>query len=99
MAQPALVWTNVESSNVKRIAFHDGSKNLCVEFNNGGLYAYHGVDSNTYVSLVHAESVGKYLNSVVKALYPYTKYNDEHEFISSLGEEESSFLFDMQEDD
>lgn len=84
MAQPALVWTEVESSNVKRVAFHDNSKNLCVEFNNGELYAYHGVDNDTYVSLVHAESVGKYLNSVVKALYPYTKFSDEIELLSSI---------------
>lgn len=84
MAEVALIWTDVDSSNVKRVALHEVSKTLCVQFHNGGLYGYHDVGNDTYVELVHAESVGKYLNSVVKALHPFTKFNDEHEMYSSF---------------
>lgn len=85
MPEVALIWTDVDSSNVKRVAFHEDSKTLCVQFHGGGLYGYHDVGNDTYVELVHAESVGKYLNSVIKVMYPYTKYGDEIELLSSLG--------------
>ncbi len=84
MASPALVWTEIDSSNVQSVAYHEDTNNLCVQFKGGGLYSYSGVDHETYVSLVHAESVGRYLNSVIKVMYPYTKWSDEQEFLSSL---------------
>ena len=79
-----LQWTDVDSSNVSRVSFHEDTKTICVQFANGGLYAYSGADNAMFVSLVHAESVGKYLNSVVKAECPYAKFNDEAELLSSL---------------
>jgi hypothetical protein len=80
-----LVWTAVDSSNVKSVAYHDASKSLCVEFHNGGVYAYHGVDHEVYVDTVHAQSVGKYLNTVVKVMYHYTRYLTKDELSESLG--------------
>ena len=56
---------------------------LCVRFLNGGLYAYPDTDNDLFVSLVHAESVGKYLARFVKAL-PYIKFTTEAELIEYL---------------
>lgn len=82
MAQ--LNWTEVDSSNVRRVGYHEETATLCVEFHNGGLYTYECVDNETFVSMVHAESVGRYLNNVVKVLHPYTKFNTHEDLLSSF---------------
>lgn len=79
-----LDWTEVESSNVQAIAHHEPSKTLCVRFIGGGLYSYMEADHEVYVEMLHAESVGKYLNQVVKIICPYTRWNDEAELIEHL---------------
>ena len=78
-----LVWTDVESSNIHSIAYDDKTETLCVRFLNGGLYSYPDVSNDLYVSLVHAESVGKYFARYVKVL-PYIKWDNEAELISDL---------------
>lgn len=72
--KPKLVWTEVDSSNVKAVAHNPVNDTLAVQFSNGGLYTYEGVDEEVYVSLVHAASVGQYLNLAIKGVYPYTKH-------------------------
>lgn len=84
MAAEELVWTNVDSSNVNRIAYEENSQTLCVEFNNGGLYVYRHVDMEVYVDFVHADSVGKYLNSAIKPYYEYEKFADEASLLNEL---------------
>lgn len=74
MAKLDLTWTEVDSSNVKAVALEERTHTLCVLFHNGGLYTYAGVPSETYSDLVHAESVGRYLNQVIKGMYPYTRW-------------------------
>jgi len=82
MAQ--LNWTDVDSSNVRRVGYHEDTRTLCVEFSNGGLYTYSDVDNEIFVSMVHAESVGRYLNQMVKVMHPYTKFNTHEELLSSF---------------
>ncbi len=79
-----LNWTDVDSSNVSSVGYHPDTKTLAVKFHNGGLYGYQGVDNEHYVEMVHSESVGKYLNRVIKVLYPYTKFNDESELLAAI---------------
>jgi hypothetical protein len=79
-----LAWTEVDSSNVKSIAYHDQTETLCVLFNNGGLYSYSQVDQEVYVSLVHAESVGRYLNNAIKGVFPYQRWSSELELLESI---------------
>lgn len=74
MAEQALAWTEVDSSNVKSVAYDEPTSTLCVEFRNGGVYSYEGVDQDTYTSLSTAPSVGRYLDMVVKGMYPYQKW-------------------------
>lgn len=85
MAQTQLTWTDVESSNVGSVAYDESSQVMAVRFHSGDLYAYETVDMDVYVGLVHAESVGKYLNNVVKmGGYPYTKFFSEQELLAFI---------------
>jgi hypothetical protein len=67
----------VESSNIRSIAYDDASSTLDVEFNNGGCYQYFDVPRPVYNEMVavaaSGESVGKYLNSQVKGTYRYAR--------------------------
>lgn len=72
-----------DSSNVHSLYWHEPSHTVCVRFNGGGLYSYLEVPEHVYMDFRHAESVGKYLNSVIKA-YPYTRWDTEHELIDHL---------------
>lgn len=76
-------WTDVDSSNVGSIAFDDKTQTICVKFKNGGLYSYIGASEEIYMGLVHANSVGQYLNQVVKA-FPYTRWESENDLLSHL---------------
>lgn len=80
---PNLKWEDVDSSNVKQTYFDDKTQTICVKFINGGLYSYIGGNQEMYMSLTHAQSVGKYLNNVIKAL-PYTRWESEDELIAHL---------------
>lgn len=77
------VWNEIDSSNVKAIAYVEDSRTLMVEFAHGGFYTYDGVERDHYVDLVHAESVGRYLNQVIKALYPYRKFSSRDELVAA----------------
>lgn len=79
-----LEWEVVDSSNVSEVAYVEDSRTLCVRFANGGLYTYSDVSPDNYHGLVGAESVGRYLNAVIKALHPYDKFNSEAELIAAL---------------
>lgn len=88
MTQPEAIdhldWTEVDSSNVHSVAFHESSQTLAVRFKSGTLYSYMGPNYEIYADMTHAASVGKYFNEVVKSTYPYTKWEDEAKLIASL---------------
>lgn len=63
----------VESSNVERIGYDNGSSTLRVEFKTGGTYDYFGVPEDIFENLRHASSVGGYLASAIKGSYPFSK--------------------------
>lgn len=65
--------TPVSSSNVGAVGYQD--ETLYVEFLNGGYYKYIGVPEHEYNNLLSAESVGKYLNSNIKPIYPVERIN------------------------
>lgn len=84
MAQSILNWTDVDSSNVQSIAYNEGSKTLAVLFRNGGLYSYDDVEETVYTDLVHAESVGKFLNQMIKGRYAYLRWFSEQELLEYM---------------
>lgn len=79
-----VVWEDVDSINVSRIAYHDETETLCVLFKNGGLYSYKGVDSDHYHNLVGASSVGRYLSQSIKGVYEYELHACEDDMIASI---------------
>jgi KTSC domain len=76
-------WTDHESSNVKASFYHKPSDTTVIKFHGGGLYSYIGAGQEIYMGLVHAPSVGRYLNQVLKA-FPYTRWESEDELIAHL---------------
>lgn len=84
MAQANLKWVETDSSNINRVAHHAASKTLAVEFRNGGLYTYADVDEPTYYNLIGAESIGRYLNQVIKGLHTYEHFVSEVDLLNSI---------------
>lgn len=65
--------THVDSSNIEAVGYDEDSSTLQVEFKNGGIYQYFDVPENIYEGLRDADSVGKYLASIIKGSYRYSK--------------------------
>lgn len=79
-----LGWTDVDSSNVHSVTYDRPTKTLAVRFIGGALYSYMEAPEEYYVGMLAAESVGRYLNNVVKAQLPYTRWENEQELIEHL---------------
>jgi hypothetical protein len=79
-----LNWESVDSSNVDKVAYDENSQTLAVRFRSGSLYTYHEVEKEIYHQMVGAESVGQYLNRVVKPMFNYNKWSDEKELLDFL---------------
>lgn len=85
MKQSPINWVPTpDSSNVSRVFYHGDTKTIGVQFVSGGLYSYLGASEEIYENLVHAPSVGKYLNAVIKS-FPYTRWESEQELFNYLG--------------
>jgi len=82
-----LKWQDVESSNVKSVAYDSQSMTLAVKFmSNAGpsIYSYDGVGEQVYTTLVNADSIGRYLNMAIKGSYPYLKHHGEESLLSHV---------------
>lgn len=66
----------VESSNIKSIGHSYPRRLLEIEFKDGNIYRYKGVNHKTYRALMNAESKGKEFHKNIKYSYPYKKYKD-----------------------
>ena len=68
----------VESSNIKAVAYQDATKTLGIKFHNGGEYHYANVGEEVFDELIAAASVGRTFHSLIKSkpeAYPFTKVN------------------------
>lgn len=63
----------VSSSNVDELGYNSLTKTAFVKFKNGSLYAYEGVSQSEFDNLLHSSSIGSYLHSNFKGVYPYKK--------------------------
>jgi len=63
----------VQSSNVKSIGYDPDEKTLAVEFADGSIYHYHGVEKVVHEELLSTKSVGKYLHANIKGAYKHAK--------------------------
>ncbi|HYJ78090.1 MAG TPA: KTSC domain-containing protein [Longimicrobiaceae bacterium] len=65
--------TPVASSAVKSIGYDAEEETLEVEFANGGVYRYLEVPADEHERLLAAESIGTYMNVVIKPSFPCRK--------------------------
>jgi len=56
----------VVSSNVKAIGYDPEEKTLEVEFLNGGIYQYGGIQQELYDELLAAKSVGRFIAQTIR---------------------------------
>jgi hypothetical protein len=63
----------VKSSNIASIGYDSGEQVLEVEFKNGGVFQYADVEPKEYVSMLNADSVGRYLHSNIKGKFECLK--------------------------
>jgi hypothetical protein len=66
--------TPVESSNVHSVGYNPRTETAYVRFHSNVLYSYSGVPVDEFEGLLHASSVGRYLNSNIKGTYPYHRW-------------------------
>jgi hypothetical protein len=63
----------VKSSTLRAVGYDPEKKILEVEFNNGGVYQYFGVDKDIYDRLSAAQSAGKFFSSEIRGKYSTAK--------------------------
>ncbi len=61
----------VDSSNVDAVGYDAEAREIYVRFISGRTYVYEGADERTFEELRVADSVGSYLNRVLKPSYQY----------------------------
>ena len=68
-----VVTTAVNSSNLATWSYNPIQKELTVLFNKGTIYRYSGVDKDTVLGLIKAESVGKEFRKSIMGKFDYHK--------------------------
>ncbi len=63
----------VDSSNVQAVGYDADNREIYVEFIGGDTYVYSEADQATFDGLLHASSVGSYLNRVIKGNLGYRR--------------------------
>jgi hypothetical protein len=62
-----------DSSVVRSWNYDYDVETLTVRFKSGAVYEYYDVPEGTYYSFVQADSLGEFLNSDIKGVYPYSR--------------------------
>ena len=73
-------WEEVQSSNVRRMAYNDDFQEMYVQFHSDRTYQYDNVPRFIYEQIRDSESVGKSLRALVTsapATYPYREITGE----------------------
>lgn len=66
-------WIEVDSSAVEAVGYDPGERAIHVRFREGGTYRYDDADQRTFDALRAADSVGAYVNRVLKPNHAYTR--------------------------
>jgi hypothetical protein len=65
--------TFAESKNVRAIKYNPEKMEMDVEFRKGGTYRYSDVPEAKAKEAFEAESIGSFIHSDIKGLYPHKK--------------------------
>lgn len=61
----------VKSSQIKSVGY-DGSRSIMeVEFSNGTVYRYHGVEAHQHHALVNAPSIGSHFHAQIRGKHKH----------------------------
>jgi hypothetical protein len=63
----------VQSSSIRRVGYEEDRRILYVQFIDGDLYEYVDVPLEDVIDLLHAESIGGFVNTRIKPNYDYRK--------------------------
>jgi hypothetical protein len=61
-----------QSRHIEAFDYDQGSRRLTIQFTNGSVYTYAGVDANTYYAFSQSSSPGSYFHSKIKGNYNTT---------------------------
>ena len=64
------------SEVIKDFRYDDQSRTLFIAFKSGGLYAYDGVEPETYAAMRRSISRGRFFMRRIRGHYPYGKVED-----------------------
>lgn len=62
-----------DSSTIKKVYYDPTTKNLLIEFKNGGEYLYREVDPTVYQDFLGSESAGRFFASHIKDVFEFQK--------------------------
>jgi KTSC domain len=62
-------WNEHDSSHVVRSRYNSMDRTLDMEFTNGNVYRYHGVDQSTNKNFQEAKSQGEFLHRHIKGVH------------------------------
>lgn len=63
----------IDSSNVEAVGFDEDEQEIWVRFLSGDTYVYSDANEAIFNELLHASSVGSYLNRAIKGNFAYRK--------------------------
>lgn len=61
-----------QSSHLQQYEYDEKTQTLVIQFTNGAIYSYSGVDPNSYFSFAQSASPGQYFHSKIKGKYDTT---------------------------
>ncbi|MGQ0812813.1 MAG: KTSC domain-containing protein [Nitrospiraceae bacterium] len=64
---------SVDSSSVRGVGYEEDRHILYVQFIDGEVYEYFGVPVGDFIDLLHAKSIGWFVNKRIKPYYDYRK--------------------------
>jgi len=70
----------VKSSYIDAVAYNDATRELRIQFKSGATWKYSDVPPSVHVSLLMAESTGKYFAAEIKGVFKARKIEPEDEF-------------------
>jgi len=73
------VFESVKSSYIKEVGYDEGKQELRIKFKNGVIWKYFDVPAKAHVSLLLAESTGKYFAAEIKGVFKGRKIEPEDE--------------------
>ena len=63
----------VDSSSIRGVGYEEERRILYVQFIDGDLYEYFDVPVDDFIDLLHADSIGWFVNKRIKPYFDYRK--------------------------